>query len=244
MATFGSDDVAFWLIDGYSVLGMTTDGTVNKEAVLEETHGLGDAWVEHSHVGLRRASLTQNGYFDDAANSVNAALVSQMGTARVLCLGLEGNTLGEAFIGFAGAMQMTYERVASRGAIHKANATYQASGAVEEGLIHHIHQAESGATLNSASIDNGASSANGASGYLEVSALTLGGYDDALLKIQHSTDDAVWADLITFAVVTAAPAAERATVAGTVNRYTRATLAYDGAGSGQSITYMTGLARN
>lgn len=243
MATFGSDDVAFLLIDGYSVLGVTTQITYGKEAVAEETHALGDAWVEHTYVGLRRASLTQNGFFDDAANGVNDALVSQMGTARVLCLGVEGNTLGEAFTGFAGAMQMSFERVASRGELHKANAAYQGSGAVEEGIILHIHQAETGATLNGTNVDNGASSANGASGYLQVSALALGGYTNAVLKIQHSVDNSVWVDLISFVVVTAAPNAQRLTVAGTVNRHLRATLAYTGAGAGQSITYMVGAVR-
>ena len=244
MSTFGSDDVAFWLIDGYSVLGVTTQGAIVKEAVAEESHGFGDAWGEHAYVGLRRVSLSQNGFYDDAANSVNAALVSLMGTARVLCVGLEGNTLGKAFTGFAGAMQMAYERVMSRAELHKANATYQGSGAVEEGKILHIHQAETGATLNSASDNNGGSSANGASGYLQVSALTLGGYTSAALKIQDSPNDSTWLDLITFAAVTAAPAAERLTVAGTVDQYTRATLAYNGAGADQTITYMVGVARN
>lgn len=83
-----------------------------------------------------------------------------------------------------------------------------------------------------------ANSANGAVGYQAVSAMT--GFTGFVGKIQDSADDVTYADLITFANVTAAPAAERATVTGTVDRY----LSFDGnvTGSG-SITVFCGLAR-
>ena len=62
------------------------------------------------------------------------------------------------------------------------------------------------------------------------------------VKIQHSTDDSVWADLITFTQVgVGAETAEAKTVSGTVNRYVRAARTV-AAGTG-SITYAVGFAR-
>lgn len=246
MAKFGSDDVAFLLIDGYNVLGDTTTLEHEVTALTEPTHGLGDSWEEHTYTGIRRAMLTQEGFYDDAALAMNAALVSTPGTARVLCFGIEQNTIGRKFVGYSGAMQVGYTRVATRGELHKANASYQGSGVAENGRILHVHQAETAASGNTqaSSYDGSAQSANGGAGYLQVSALTLGGYTDVVMKVQHSTDNAAWVDLITFTAVTAAPAAQRSTVAGTVRRYLASSWAFTGAGAAQTVTFMVGMVRD
>lgn len=83
------------------------------------------------------------------------------------------------------------------------------------------------------------STVNGGAGYQAISALS--GFTGFIGKIRHSTDDVTYADLITFTNVTAAPAAERKTVAGTVNRY----LCFDGDVTGAgSITPFCGFARS
>jgi len=77
------------------------------------------------------------------------------------------------------------------------------------------------ATYTSSSIDNGASSANGALAHLHIVASDGGTWE---FKIQDSPNDSTWADLITFAADGSAVAAERGDVAGTVDRYLRAVL--------------------
>lgn len=81
-------------------------------------------------------------------------------------------------------------------------------------------------------------SAGGGVGYLAVSACS--GFSNFVGKIQHSTDDTTYVDLISFTDNVTAPFTERKTVAGTVNRY----LCFDGnvTGSG-SITLCCGFAR-
>jgi hypothetical protein len=49
-----------------------------------------------------------------------------------------------------------------------------------------------------------------------------GGAGTLTVKVQHSPDNSVWTDLLTFAGVTVAPAAQYLEVAGTVQRYLRA----------------------
>src|SRR4030042_2280613 len=98
MAKYGSADVAFWLGGGYDLLGYQTDLDVKgptKET--EETHVLGDSWTEHELVDLQRMEVSQKGFYDDIANGNNAALLANVGTAVVLCLGVEGNTVGKQF---------------------------------------------------------------------------------------------------------------------------------------------------
>jgi hypothetical protein len=82
-----------------------------------------------------------------------------------------------------------------------------------------------------------ASSENGGVGYLHVTAFS--GITNVVVKIQHSVDDITYADLVTFATVTAV-GRERLAVAGAVDGY----LAVDGniTGAG-SVTVFVGFCR-
>ena len=90
-----------------------------------------------------------------------------------------------------------------------------------------------------------ANTSNGGAAYVSCSALTLGGYTNLLVKVQHSADNSTFADLVTMTAITAAPAAERKEVAAAtlVNRYLAASWAFTGAGSGQSATVFVGFSR-
>jgi hypothetical protein len=246
MSVYGSGDVAFVLMGGYSIMGDTTDVEFGTELLTEETTTLGDTWTEHGGTGLRQATFTHNGFYNDAALASNAALVTLSGTPVVSAIGLAGNTIGRLFTGFAGLLQGGYTRQASRGALHKANGAFMVTGAVEEGKILRTHSTTTAASGNTeaTSVDNAASSANGGAGYLEVSALTLGGYTNVAFKVRHSADNITFADLVTFTAVTAAPNGQRIAVAGTVNRYLASSYAFTGAGTGQSVTAFVGFARS
>lgn len=77
-------------------------------------------------------------------------------------------------------------------------------------------------TTTNGSLDNGASSANGAYGILHIttSAGAMGS-NNWTIKIQDSTNDSTWADLITFSANGSTATAEWGSVSGTVDRYTR-----------------------
>jgi hypothetical protein len=84
-----------------------------------------------------------------------------------------------------------------------------------------------------------ASTVLGGVGYQFVSALS--GFTGFIGKIRSSPDDTTYVDLVTFTNVTAAPAAERLTVAGTIDRY----LSFNGDVTGAgSITPFVGFKRN
>lgn len=245
MATRGSADVGFLIIGGYDLLGDSTTLDTAIEQVLEETTPLGAAWPTHAQAGLKRGTFAQGGFYNDATGKSNEALVSLSGTARVGLVSHAGNTIGRNFQGFAGLVQSKYQRQVSLGALHKGQSEHAVTGQFEEGVILHALGAETAASGNTdaSSVDNGASSANGGAAYFAVTALVLGGYTNVALKVRHSADDVTYADLATATVVTAAPAAERVAVAGTVNRHLYASWAFNGAGAGQSVTFVAGFCR-
>ena len=84
-----------------------------------------------------------------------------------------------------------------------------------------------------------ANSLNGGVGYLHVTAFS--GFSGFIATVRDSADDITYADLVAFSDVTAAPAVERVTVAGTVDRYLAMTGNVTGAGS---LTAWLGFARN
>ena len=81
MARYSSKDVIL-LIDGYNVLGQTTELTHGVEALTEETTGFSDTWENHEYIGVQNYDLTQSGFYNDAALSVNAAFNEKQGDDR------------------------------------------------------------------------------------------------------------------------------------------------------------------
>jgi hypothetical protein len=129
----------------------------------------------------------------------------------------------------------------SRGQPIRINDLIKLSGSLEGngrlgliGKLLHPHGSET-VSFNGGSLDNGASSANGGRGSVHVTAVT----GTWTLKVQHSTDNSVWSDLITFTAFSAA-GAQTIEVTGTVNRYLRIIGTEDAAGT---ITFVGGFAR-
>jgi len=78
----------------------------------------------------------------------------------------------------------------------------------------------------------------GGVGYLQCS--QYAGFTNVVVRITDSPDDITYSTLITFSTITAAPAKERITVSGTVDRYLASTGTVSGSGT---ITVFTGFKR-
>ena len=226
MAKYGSSSVAFFCVDGFNLIGVTTDLSESTEAITEETNSLGDSWPEHTPTGLRRADLTASGFYDDASDSSNAALSGSETSSRVVSYGFEGNLFQAAFLGHEGAFGGTYSRSVTRGELHKASATWTVTGQKDEGIILHVLDTES-STSATGSVDNSASSASGSVGYIHVTG--------------KSGTSPTFADIIAFSQKTT-ESAERKTSSGTVNRYVRCDWAIGGS-STPTFTFFVGFAR-
>jgi hypothetical protein len=242
MAKYGPASFGVLLVDGYNVLAQKVQDFTHKiSAPMERSHGLGDATFAKAPVGLSQLAVTQAGaFFDDTTNRLHTLLSPAGATAvsRTLVAAFTGNTIGQLFLGASGVYGSAYDVLSQTEKLTKANVTYDVTGALDRGVVLHAHGART-ADWTGTAVDNAASTANGGVGYLQVSDFAT--FTGAVIVIQHSTDNSVWADLVTFTNVTSAPNAQRITVAGTVNRYLRANGDVTGSGS---ITPFVGFARN
>lgn len=248
MAKHGSSDLAVLVVGGYDILGNSTDLSWEHSTKMVDTTPFGAADATYLGTGVKRGKVTQGGFYDDTANQTNDQALQALGTANVMVVALEGNTVGKPFIGTQGVISGAYKRMVKVDDLHRANSDYTVTGVVEDlhdsNTILFANGTVSGTTANGTGQDHGASSANGGSGYATCSALTLGGFTNLTLKVQHSTDNITYVDLITFTVLTTALHAERLTVAGTVNRWVRGQYTFTGAGAGQSAQIFVGFVRN
>ncbi len=137
MALYGGHDVGFLLVSGRSLLPAKPQSLMESvEALQEDTSGLGDTWAESTPTGMKRAELSQDGaFYNEGTNSAHEALKDAQTTSRVVCLGVEGNTIGKRFIGYAGAYAHKYDVLAKVGGLTKANVAYTISGNRDEGII-------------------------------------------------------------------------------------------------------------
>lgn len=107
-------------------------------------------------------------------------------------------------------------------------ASFRANDGFDFGISLHDQTAAEVSSTNSASVDNLAATNNGGVGFLHVTG-TFGSSPTLTVKIQHSTDNSAWVDLITFTALTAITKERIVIAPGTqVRRYLRATSAIGG----------------
>lgn len=149
--------------------------------------------------------------FNDEAQSV-----LNSSTPNVLTIAPEAATTlsNRALLQTAVETSVSIEDIAT--GLIMTNASFR--GDVAHGLILAPYTTYS-ATGNGTSVDNAASSASGGVAHLHITAKT-GTSPTAAFKVQHSTDNSTWVDLITFTSATGATS-ERIEASGTVRRYLR-----------------------
>lgn len=247
MTVYGPSQAGI-MVGGVDLRGSDTlELTETQEQVLEtEARGLGETWDKTLPVGLAKVMLEAGGgFYDDRTAGILAALQEKGSTLQLVAFWMSGNVNGQDCALLNGTYVTRWRRAGARDGLTKANGTHTITGDYKRGKIIHALGAETtdpGST-EGPSVDNTASSANGATAQLHVSALTLGGFTNIDIRVRHSVDDITYADLTTFTAVTAAPAAEQKTVAGTINRHLACSWNFTGAGSGQSVTFFVGVNR-
>ena len=201
--------------------------------------------------GLQTAPMGLTGLWsadtDGSDEELNALLANA--TSPLSTVAIQAGTIGNSAI-LMQSDELTYNISSPVADVVSVSADFQAT---TDGTTNLTYSGQSGKQLttgasiaygalgNLSSVDNSASSANGGFAILHVPANTVGG-GVTTIKVQHSADDATWADLITFSTVAASTkTSELKAVSGTVNRYIRATAST--AGSSGAITYMLSFAR-
>lgn len=202
----------------------------------------GHSWTP----GLHGGSLSLQGFLDNAtvAGSQNPTAVAALGAAdtSVITSAPAGLAVGSP-VSMLAAREQNYNVNSPVAEAVQFQTSWQSDGTVDGGVsLLDPATAISGGVgdVLGTNVDNGASSANGAAAHLHVTANTRNG--NTTVIVQHSVDNSVWVDLITFTVVgTGLTSSQRATVAGTVNRHLRSKVTK--AGTTGSITLAVAAAR-
>ncbi len=234
---FGGGTDTDLLINGYDLttyFGNTQMGGITG-AYDTSTYGVGSK----SYIpGLKDDKWTLSGFFDGAVDVIDQVIQAALGVAdAVATMFPQGDTLGNIGRGIAGHVT-AQPTVAPVDGVVTTGAEIQSKVGPERVLSHAALASRAAGTNNLTAIDNAASSANGGVGYLQVTDVGAS-LTGLVAKVQHSTDNSVWVDLITFTTVTADHAKERVLVATgtTVNRYTRAQIANTGDTSVAQVSF-------
>lgn len=238
MPTFRHGKRTVVLLNGTDMSPYLNEATTTQEIETAETTTFGD--LDKTYItGLGDGTISTSGLFDDTANAsdqVLSGLVAQDDNAFTVLP--EGATAGARSI-IANGQMTSYEVSSPVGDVVAISAEVQADGGLYSGqALNGLTNTGTSASLTS--VDNSASTSNGALFNLHLTANTRDGA--AVVKVQHSANNSTWADLVTFSSVSASVTdGESITSTGTVNRYLRAV--HTLAGSSGSITYHVSAAR-
>jgi hypothetical protein len=223
------------LVDEFDLSGQFSQTTVSKTRSIADVSVYGGE--DRSFIaGLAEGTLNLQGPLDTATDANDQLLDAALSaTNQTVSISIEGaSTIGQR-VTLMSALSSDYKPRMTVDDAVRLSASRSADGGIRSGVVlHPLTQRASGA--NYASVDEGASTANGGVAHLHVTQFSG---TNATIKVTDSTDDAVFADHITFTSVTAV-GAQRSTSAGLVNRYTRVELT----GTFTTITFTVGFSRH
>lgn len=242
MPTFrhGSKAKLFW--NGYDVSAAFKSANADRARDTHDTSGFGVTAKTYIG-GLRDGTISADGMFDTAAAGADVGVLAAF-TADdpVILLLPTGDAAGSTGDGLVGT-QTAYTETAAVDDVVQVSAEAQSRIGVERVTVLHAFAAESLTTSNNdeTSVDAGASSAVGASAYLQVGVVT--GAGTATITVQDSDDDSTFVDLVAFDTIsgTGDNTAQRKTVTGTVERYVRTRAVSTGT---NSVEYLAAISRN
>jgi hypothetical protein len=190
--------------------------------------------------GLKDGTLSASGYWSGDVDEVDERLAAVYAvTGKLVSAYMNGDNVGSPGV-LTGSIASSYSIGAQVGGAVAVGLEFTAGSSVPvlSAVSLHAMGPETG-TANIASVDNAAASTNGYTANLHVSAIA-GAAPSVVVKIQHSTDNSTWVDLVSFTAATA-KTSEQKTGTGTVNRYVRAVHTFGGTTT--SITYALSFAR-
>lgn len=226
-------------VGAYDLSSYVNHISVAKSQDLKPSATMGDGAAEYTP-GLQDGDAVLTGFEDantsSAIDDVVDAAFTAGATGTVCTLSPSGTTAGNRawiFIAKEGNAKVG-SQIAE---LTTLEAVLKADGGIDAGIFLRALAAAT-ATADSASINNSAATTNGGVASIHVTAINL---TSATVKVQHSTNDSVWADLVTFSIGSTITSALTVVAAGTtVRQYLRVSIS---AFSGTTFTFTVAFAR-
>lgn len=239
MPTFRHGKKTAVLFGNYNLSSYLNEASMSSQSETSETTAFGDSAKTYI-TSLQDATVSLSGMFEGLANdaTLNTALTNTNSTLVTICT--TGLVAGEPCF-FGVSRSNSYEISSPVADVVTVTSDLQLDGGINAGkIIAGGVAVTAGTTANSTSNDNAVSTSNGLVANLHVTGNT--GNGTTTFKLQHSSDNSTWADLTTFAVVSAGTqTSEQKSVSGTINRYKRVNVTDNG--SSGTITYSLATSR-
>lgn len=220
--SFSHSRAALLYVNGYDLTTYFNSMGVDASADLPDTTTFG-AYAKNYIAGIGDATFKADGFYDPTAGASADKLEQALNVFQgALSYYPYGDTSGNLGVGMY-EIGTKYETNSDITDANKVSAEFQSSKGFEP-VVSVRALATTSAAGTSSVVDNGAATSAGAVGYLQATSCVGG---TLTVKLQHSSDNSTYLDLITFTAVTNSTAgtAERVYPAGTttVHRYVRST---------------------
>jgi len=229
------------LLGSYDISAYLNEATPSMSIDTAETSAFGSSSKTYI-VGQNDGTVSLSGMFDGDANAVNAVFESIIDNdlTPAFTIAYDGGVAVGSGCSIGTAKQTSYEVTAPVGDVVSVSGEFQVTGGIRQGVLLNDGTALS-ATTNGTSVDGVAATTIGATANLHVIANTRSTV--STIKVQHSTDNSTWVDLITFTNIPATTITNESLTAGvlSIRRYLRMQVTLT-AGTG-SITPIISIAR-
>jgi len=238
------------LFDIYDISAFMNSAQIASSIGTSETTTYGAVGDAKTYVtGLRESTVSLAGLWDGDTGALDDIVTTSIASdtdANFLVAEDGGLIVGNRCI-FGQAQRTKYSTDSPVADVVKISLDLQTDAELGRGVVLLNSSATSGGvgTIVGTAVDNGASTANGGTGVVVMTAHTrTAGF--TLVKIQHSADNSTWADLISFTNIPSnsttplSPLRSQrsvVTTGTTVNRYLRATFTGSGATGAYAISF-------
>lgn len=154
MSNYGPQS-AFLIVGGRDISGDSFNLLDRVEYKVEQANGLGDKWEEQVPNGEAMAILEAGGgFYDDRLLGLNEALVGQGQVIQEVLYSISGRSIG-ADVGMPeGVLAATFQRIAARDGLTKANGLYKVTGVYRRGqLVHALNSETANGDTKATSVD-------------------------------------------------------------------------------------------
>lgn len=249
MAKYHSADLGFLLVGPYDVKDVSNklEDTFSDPAV--DITPFGSSTAVMGKPGVKKYEITgHGGWYDDAATSINAAMVGMASGENVLMIAPQGNTMGKYATCAGGALKMGYTRGFAVGEFHTASMNLAVSGVVHEAVIVKplaVTAAGDGST-ESTYLDLTVAGIGAAGGtiYMSCTQLALTGSTNLIISLEDSADHITWGAHTAMTALTAIGAETKALAENEVLRYLAVKWVWTGLASTPTATFTVAVKVN
>ncbi len=236
------------LIDGFNMAPYFNEFSMSSDQAMHDATVFGNT-SRVKMPGLKDGKANGTGFFDNTATVGSWAVLKGKYTGSTpasaspaaVALGVSGFTVGNRVaMGYFDEAQLGFKSIIDGLEMLTFTGDADQDG-IDYGVSLHAIAQESSFPVTGTAVDNAAASVNGGVGVIHMTGIG-GGAPSLIFKIQHSTDNLTWIDLITYSPIGTVGVLRTEVAAGTtVRRYLRVLASENGTTT--SVAFVAAFAR-